>query len=402
MTDRYSVKKSDHPGSTKEELEQESSGLSSHRIGYRRPDFGARAVGTLGDWDQDEGVTYEETLHETQAKNNDKGLVTIRDVLDQQKDYPFFDPQRHIAARYVLDVTENWIKEKQDWPINEKKREKEQQSKDEKKNHAKEQQSEDEEKGHAKEQQSEDEKKGHAKDESDLSEDDEYKRRKGSSGHASRSTKEVGHDPKDKLSPQDRALLNALTAEAEHLSSLENNDGKGQSPLANYNERQISVDEQDTMSPDNWIPRYRDLNRLTGKHPLNAECDLTKLFEAGLITPNKLHYIRNHGAVPRLKWEDHQLHILDTPFISNPKSYSMDDLTRFDWINIPVALACDGNRRKELNLIKRSKGFDWAAGAVSCAYWKGALLRDVLLDCGVKSPDLTQRWYVHFEVKFDI
>lgn len=77
----------------------------------------------------------------------------------------------------------------------------------------------------------------------------------------------------------------------------------------------------------------------------------------------------------------------------------MDELVeRFETINIPVALACDGNRRKELNMIKRSKGFNWGSGAVSCAYWKGPLLRDVLLAAGVAVKEETaRRLWVNFE-----
>ena len=69
----------------------------------------------------------------------------------------------------------------------------------------------------------------------------------------------------------------------------------------------------------------------------------------------------------------------------------------FDPINIQVALACDGNRRKELNTIKRSKGFNWGSGAVSCAYWKGPLLRDVLLAAGIPEnlPE-GHRYWVNF------
>lgn len=64
----------------------------------------------------------------------------------------------------------------------------------------------------------------------------------------------------------------------------------------------------------------------------------------------------------------------------------MDDLkSKFEPINNPVALACDSNHRKELNLIKKSKGFNWGAGAVSCSYWKGPLLRDVLLAAGLST-----------------
>lgn len=118
---------------------------------------------------------------------------------------------------------------------------------------------------------------------------------------------------------------------------------------------------------------------MTGKHPLNAEPQLSRLFEAGLITPNELHYVRNHGAVPRILWEYHKLDI------ENGKlTLSIDELkNNFDTINIPVALACDGNRRKEINMFRKSKGFSWGAGAVSCAYWKGPLVRDVLLAAGI-------------------
>lgn len=125
---------------------------------------------------------------------------------------------------------------------------------------------------------------------------------------------------------------------------------------------------------------------------MNAEADLTSLYEGGLITPNELHYVRNHGAVPRILWEFHKLDVEDGKLV-----LSMDDLRdKYEHINIPVALACDGNRRKELNMIKRSKGFNWASGATGCAYWKGPLLRDILLAAGVEPNKYTgegkMRW----------
>lgn len=113
-----------------------------------------------------------------------------------------------------------------------------------------------------------------------------------------------------------------------------------------------------------------------------------------MITPNWLHYVRNHGAVPRLYWETHKLDVENGALI-----LSMNELEKkFDATNIAVALACDGNRRGELNLIRKSKGFSWGPGAISCAYWRGALLRDILLAAGVVakfSPH--QRRYVNFE-----
>ncbi|KAK2006617.1 hypothetical protein LZ32DRAFT_622780 [Colletotrichum eremochloae] len=46
-----------------------------------------------------------------------------------------------------------------------------------------------------------------------------------------------------------------------------------------------------------------DLILLTGKHLLNAEPPLTKPFDASLVTPNELHYVRNHDPVLRLPRE---------------------------------------------------------------------------------------------------
>ena len=135
---------------------------------------------------------------------------------------------------------------------------------------------------------------------------------------------------------------------------------------------------------------------MTGNHPLNAEPELTHLYEAGLITPNELHYVRNHGAVPRLMWEFHTLDIENGSLVLSMKQLQEN----YEPINIPVAIACNGNRRKELNMIRKSKGFGWGAGGVSCAYWKGALLRDVLISAGINpnaGREINQRLFVNFE-----
>lgn len=227
-------------------------------------------------------------------------------------------------------------------------------------------------------------------------------------------------DLKSQLSAQEQHFLAHLDRESQHMSSLADHDGKGKSPLANYDHRVRDVDEQDQNSPDNWIPRSQELIRLTGTHPLNAEPNMTALFRAGLVTPNKLHYVRNHGAVPRLDWETHRIHIYtdcdallseavrqDLPGqfdedYAGGRVLNMTQLSELEWINIPVALACDGNRRKELNMLKRSKGFNWAAGGVSNSYWKGPTLVAVLAAAGFTKDSMTRkighnRMHVHFE-----
>jgi nitrate reductase (NAD(P)H) len=161
----------------------------------------------------------------------------------------------------------------------------------------------------------------------------------------------------------------------------------------------MRVQLDDQFTPDSWIPRSDHLLRLTGKHPMNAEANMTELFDAGLITPTKLHYIRNHGAVPRLAWETHTLEIFsDPPGLIDPTELSMDDIVQqFTPIEIPVTLACDGNRRKEVNMIKQSGGFGWSAAGVSTCMWTGALLRDILLKQNLKERPGDERWYLNYE-----
>ncbi|OJJ85950.1 uncharacterized protein ASPGLDRAFT_33866 [Aspergillus glaucus CBS 516.65] len=141
------------------------------------------------------------------------------------------------------------------------------------------------------------------------------------------------------------------------------------------------IDEADQFSPDSWIPRSYKLTRLTGKHPLNAEVNLTTLFDGGLITPSPIHYVRNHGSVPHLLWENHKLEIIAGKCLL----LGMDELkNQFESINTPIFLACDGNRRKELNMMKKTRVFNYTAAAAGCSYWKGVLPRDVLLAADIQ------------------
>lgn len=118
----------------------------------------------------------------------------------------------------------------------------------------------------------------------------------------------------------------------------------------------------------------RSLHLITWlENTLNVDPNLSDPSEVGLITPNERSKQRGRSASP-----------LGTPSaISDVKTSSITDLASFDAINIPIAFACDRNQRKELNPIKRSKGFYWGSGAINCAYWKGSLLKNLLLDSAV-------------------
>jgi nitrate reductase (NAD(P)H) len=139
-------------------------------------------------------------------------------------------------------------------------------------------------------------------------------------------------------------------------------------------------DHRAKETPDSWVQRDSRLIPLTGPMPFNAEPPSCELMHS-LITPTSLHYVRNHGPVPKLDWSQHQLSV--TGLVARPKTYSMDELVRVaEPMQLIVTLACDGNRRKELNLQRHTRGFHWGPGGCSTAVWRGIRIADLLRDCG--------------------
>ncbi|KAK6132383.1 hypothetical protein DH2020_033874 [Rehmannia glutinosa] len=142
------------------------------------------------------------------------------------------------------------------------------------------------------------------------------------------------------------------------------------------------LDSRDEFTADNWVERNPSMVRLTGKHPFNAEAPLPRLMHHGFITPVPLHYVRNHGPVPRAAWEDWTVEI--TGLVKKPMRLTMHQLeTEFPNREFPVTLVCAGNRRKEQNMVKQSIGFNWGAAGVSTSVWRGVPLRAVLRRCGI-------------------
>lgn len=152
------------------------------------------------------------------------------------------------------------------------------------------------------------------------------------------------------------------------------------------------IDPRDVGTPDAWIPRHPDLIRLTGRHPFNCEPPLEHL--RTFITPTAVHYVRNHGAVPHLDWASHRFSI--DGLVARPLEFSMEELLdtfQIHVVSLPVLLVCAGNRRKEQNMIKKSIGFSWGAGAASTAAWTGIPLHVLLTYCGVDREKARFVWF---------
>lgn len=65
--------------------------------------------------------------------------------------------------------------------------------------------------------------------------------------------------------------------------------------------------------------------------------------------------------------------------VENPISVTLRQLiSDYEQITLPVTFVCAGNRRKEQNQVRKSKGFSWGAAGVSTALFTGALMADVI------------------------
>ncbi|CAJ1961681.1 unnamed protein product [Cylindrotheca closterium] len=182
----------------------------------------------------------------------------------------------------------------------------------------------------------------------------------------------VPHIDKDGKTPPEEAIKNA----------------KSYTDLGKY------PDHRDVKTPDEWLPRDGRLVRLTGRHPFNVEPPMSELRKTRFLTPSSLHYVRNHGACPRLTWEDHT--VLVGGNVKHKMELTMDQLVASaPHREIPVTLVCAGNRRKEQNMIRQTIGFNWGPCGVSTNVYKGVLLRDLLIKAGVSDKN-TRGKHVEF------
>lgn len=53
-------------------------------------------------------------------------------------------------------------------------------------------------------------------------------------------------------------------------------------------------------------------------------------------------------------------------------------MSDYNVVTYPVTLVCAGNRRKEQNVVRKTKGFSWGAAGVSTALWTGIAMSEVI------------------------
>ncbi|KAK5346059.1 hypothetical protein LTR61_010274 [Exophiala xenobiotica] len=106
------------------------------------------------------------------------------------------------------------------------------------------------------------------------------------------------------------------------------------------------------------------------------------------VTPNSLHFVRNHGGIPLID-KDKFYFTLDG-LVAHPRSFTLDDImdeSKFPKVKKLVTMQCSGTRRIEQISLYAGQGDEvpqapWAEGAISTAEYVGVSLKKIIKACG--------------------
>lgn len=148
--------------------------------------------------------------------------------------------------------------------------------------------------------------------------------------------------------------------------------------------------ELDSVPDDSWATvlkeKHPEMLHLL-QFPYNGEPPKGLLTQKD-VTPNPLHFVRNHGGIPLIERDKFTL-TLDG-LVANPKTYTLDDLmdeSKFPRMEKMVTIQCSGTRRIEQISLYAGQGDEvpqapWSEGAIGTAKWVGISLKKVIKDCG--------------------
>ncbi|KAM6487436.1 Oxidoreductase, molybdopterin-binding domain-containing protein [Trichoderma sp. SZMC 28011] len=141
---------------------------------------------------------------------------------------------------------------------------------------------------------------------------------------------------------------------------------------------------------DSWATvlkeKHPDMLHLL-QFPYNGEPP-KRLVTDKAITPNSLHFVRNHGGIPLID-KDKFSFTMDG-LVAKPREYTLDDLmdeSRFPRMEKTITIQCSGTRRIEQILLYPGQGDEvpqapWAEGAIGTAKYVGISLKKVIKECG--------------------
>ena len=143
-----------------------------------------------------------------------------------------------------------------------------------------------------------------------------------------------------------------------------------------------------TVATMETLPGKKPLIKLSYRPP-NYESPL-EYFRTP-ITPNDQFFVRYHLAdIPQVNADTYKIKV-GGDGASTPLELTLDDLKKMPAAEVVAVNQCSGNRRGLSN--PHVVGVEWGYGAMGCARWKGARLKDVLEKAGLKKEAI--------EVAFD-
>lgn len=148
--------------------------------------------------------------------------------------------------------------------------------------------------------------------------------------------------------------------------------------------------ELTTASDDSWATvlaeKHPEMLHLL-QFPYNGEPP-KRLVTNKVITPNPLHFVRNHGGIPDIEKDKFTLEL--DGLVNNPRTFTLDELmdeSKFPRMEKLVTIQCSGTRRIEQITEYAGQGDEvpqapWAEGAIGTAKWVGVSLKKVIKACG--------------------
>jgi DMSO/TMAO reductase YedYZ molybdopterin-dependent catalytic subunit len=130
------------------------------------------------------------------------------------------------------------------------------------------------------------------------------------------------------------------------------------------------------------------LEALPGKKPLIRLAYRPPNYEAPIeylrtqVTPNDEFFVRYHlSDIPKVDAKTWKLSV-GGEGANGQATFTLDDLKSLPAAEVTAVCQCSGNRRGLFH--PHVAGVEWGYGAMGCARWKGARLKDVLDKAGLK------------------
>ena len=101
----------------------------------------------------------------------------------------------------------------------------------------------------------------------------------------------------------------------------------------------------------------------------------------GIITPNGLHFVRNHGGVPDIDPAQHRLLIHGK--VARPLTFDVDALARYPMVTRTCFIECAGNSFQHSLAQPRQLQIGLVHGLFSTAEWTGVPLSVLLAEAGL-------------------